>query len=76
METDMDEAKRCPRSHSDEVLPIVYGLPGPEMVEESAAGRVALGGCMVWSEAPDRRCEVCGHEWRGDEAKLLEGHSL
>jgi hypothetical protein len=40
----MDEAKRCPRSHSDEVLPIVYGLPGPEMVEESAAGRVVLGG--------------------------------
>ena len=66
----MDQAKRCPRCQSDEVLPIVYGLPTPETVEVSAAGRVALGGCMIWPEAPDWRCEVCGHEWRQEEAGL------
>ena len=51
----MENPPKCPRCHSDEVLPIAYGLPGPEFVEESAAGRVALGGYMAWPEAPDWR---------------------
>ena len=70
METDMEDARRCPRCHSDEVLPIAYGLPSPEMVEESMAGRVKLAGCMVWPEAPDWHCVGCGHEWRADEPTL------
>lgn len=68
METIMEAASRCPRCHSDEVLRVVYGMPSPEMVEESIAGRVALEGRMAWPEAPDWRCAVCGHEWRRDEA--------
>ena len=62
---------RCPRCNSDEVIPILYGTPSPEMVEESRAGRVALAGRMVWPEAPDWRCVVCGHEWHADEAGSL-----
>jgi hypothetical protein len=62
----METPPKCPRCHSDEVLPIAYGMPGPEMVEESAAGRVALGGCVTWPEAPDWRCVKCGHDWRDD----------
>jgi predicted Zn-ribbon and HTH transcriptional regulator len=62
----MENPTKCPRCHSDEALPIAYGLPGPELVEEAAAGRVALGGYMVWTEAPDWRCVRCGHEWRDD----------
>ncbi len=60
----MDETERCPRCHSDEVLPIVYGLPGPELAEESMKGRLVLGGCMVWPESPDRQCAACHHSWR------------
>jgi hypothetical protein len=45
-------------------------MPSEEMIEESIAGRVLLGGCAVWPEAPDWQCAVCGHEWRGDEARL------
>ena len=65
---DMENPPKCPRCHSEEVLPIAYGMPGPELVEESAAGRVALGGCMVWPEAPDCLCVKCGHDWREDAA--------
>jgi hypothetical protein len=66
----MEEEKRCPRCHSDEVLPIVYGMPTPETVEKSAAGRVALGGCVITPESPDCQCVRCGHEWRVAEAGL------
>jgi hypothetical protein len=52
----MEDAKRCPRCHSDEVIPVAYGLPSPEQLEESMAGRVALGGRSIWPEAPEWRC--------------------
>jgi hypothetical protein len=58
----------CPRCGSRDVLPIVYGLPGPELTEESIAGRVALGGCLVGPESPDRMCQNCRHKWLEDEA--------
>jgi hypothetical protein len=63
----MDNPPTCPRCSSDEVLPIAYGLPSPQMVEESVAGRVLLGGRAVWPESPDWECVVCGHEWREEE---------
>ena len=60
--------KKEPGCSSDEVIPIVYGYPGPELFEDSTAGRVALGGCVVFPDAPDRTCTNCGHKWRVDEA--------
>ncbi len=64
----MENPPACPMCGSRNVLPIVYGLPGPELAEESMKGRVALGGCMVWPESPDRRCAACRHSWRTDAA--------
>ena len=64
----MEDVKRCPRCHSEDVVPIVYGEPTEELAEKSMAGRVALGGCVVWPGAPDHTCQNCGHDWRADEA--------
>ena len=57
-------ATRCPRCGSEDVLPIVYGYPGPDLVEESIAGKVKLGGCLVGPDSPEFHCEACAHEWR------------
>jgi len=38
-----------------------------ELFEESRAGSVALGSCVVWPEAPKRRCVACGFEWHDEE---------
>lgn len=54
---------RCPFCGSDEVLPILYGLPGPEMMKEAEAGRIALGGCCIDPDYPTARCQKCSHEW-------------
>jgi hypothetical protein len=64
----MENPPTCLRCHSDEVVPIIYGVPGPELFEESRAGRVALGVSVVWPEAPEWRCAACGYEWRDEEA--------
>jgi predicted Zn-ribbon and HTH transcriptional regulator len=68
LEESMETPATCPRCGSGDVLPIVYGMPGSEMTEESLVGKVALGGCVVFPGAPDRLCRNCGHDWRTDEA--------
>jgi hypothetical protein len=30
------------------------------------AQRVALGGCVVWDDQPDRSCSACSLEFRAD----------
>ena len=64
----MEDVQQCPRCHSDEVIPIVYGVPTPKMLEDSWARRMALGGRVAWPGAPDYACRNCGHDWRDDEA--------
>jgi hypothetical protein len=72
----MEDVTRCPQCHSEDLLRIVYGMPSEEMVEESVAGRVALGGCLVWPDAPDYTCQKCGYEWRADKAGSWPFHTL
>ena len=60
----MQAPAKCPQCSSDEVLPILYGMPTDEAVERSRRGEVALGGCMVFPDAPEYTCKNCGHEWR------------
>ncbi len=62
----------CPFCGSFRVIPIVYGLPGPELVERSEKDKVILGGCMVWEGQPQSHCNDCGYEWRGNRATFKE----
>lgn len=40
--------------------PIVYGMPGPELVDASARGEVSLGGCCISDDMPAFECPACG----------------
>lgn len=59
----------CPKCESSDVVPIVYGLPMPELEARAIRGEVALGGCIVFDGAPDSYCARCGHRWK-DERPL------
>lgn len=41
------------------MVPIVYGMPGPELIEASARGEVSIGGCVVHDDMPAFICSVC-----------------
>ena len=56
-------SKLCPSCGSDQVLPIQYGFPPDELMEESRQGRVILGGCCISDESPEWHCASCDHEW-------------
>ena len=56
--------KKCPNCSSAEfVVPIRYGMPGPEMQQKSHEGKIKLGGCMIEMDTPDWHCKECEHDY-------------
>jgi hypothetical protein len=49
---------KCPYGHTDQIIPIVYGLPGPKLLQKSKEGRVQLGGCIISDCDPHYYCRV------------------
>jgi hypothetical protein len=60
-----NEPENCPLCGSADTVPIVYGLPDPELIsiEDVEAGRVVLGSCIVGGGEPLWRCRRCRFEW-------------
>lgn len=47
----------CPICHKkDEVVPIRYGKPNKQLMEQAQKGKVRLGGCMA-ADRPHRYCK-------------------
>ena len=51
--------RRCPFCGSDEVVPIVWGYPGPDLIPDLEAGKIVLGGCVVSDRDPSWFCNHC-----------------
>ena len=59
--------KKCPECSSKDVIPIMYGMPGPEMQKKYYEGKIKLGGCSIEEhDMTDRYCNDCEHEWFKD----------
>jgi hypothetical protein len=52
-------APTCAACGSSDVIPILYGLPVPEVYEESERGEIELGGCCIGPGDPAWRCRAC-----------------
>lgn len=50
--------KKCPICEkTDQVIPIMYGLPTEKGFENARSGRVAIGGCLVGGNDPKWFCK-------------------
>jgi hypothetical protein len=49
---------QCPDGHKDNIIPIIYGKPSRETVQEAGKGLVHLGGCMVTDCDPHYYCTI------------------
>ena len=47
----------------DYIVPIAYGYPSPELLNEANEGKVSLGGCVIRPDNPDFSCNDCGNQW-------------
>ena len=54
----------CPSCGAGDVVPVIIGMPGPELMEAEEAGDVVLAGCIVMPDQPNWACRICRHEWR------------
>jgi len=61
---------RCPRCKSQKVIPIIYGIPAEDALEESVAGNVIFGGEGFDGGEPDYGCLSCDYRW--SKEMLLE----
>ena len=41
------KGSKCPTCKVGKLIPIVYGMPGHELMEQSGRGEIELGGCVV-----------------------------
>jgi len=58
------ETPACPEcGTSENVIPIIYGYPGPELREAADRGEVWLGGCVITGDDPLWHCKDCGKSW-------------
>ncbi|WP_409025061.1 carboxypeptidase-like regulatory domain-containing protein [Hymenobacter sp.] len=48
----------CVGGHSDNIIPIVYGLPGSALMKKAEQGKVHLGGCTVSDCEPRYYCTI------------------
>lgn len=62
----------CPYCKSKNVIPVVYGYPGPKMMEASARGEIKLGGCVITIDGCDNDayCKDCDREWSADMLRV------
>ena len=51
-----ESVKLCPENHSDNLIPIVYGLPEKKLIKASKKGKVMLGGCVITDCSPKWFC--------------------
>lgn len=41
------KGSKCPTCNAGKLIPIIYGFPGRELMEQSGRGEIELGGCVV-----------------------------
>lgn len=54
----------CPECQKTAGVVIVRGMPGAELMALTDEGRIALSGCVVTDQQPDRQCRECHAEWQ------------
>jgi hypothetical protein len=60
----------CRKCQKGKMLHVVFGYITNQMLEDEAAGRYALGGCLKPS-GPVHRCSACRESVGGDELTAL-----
>ena len=68
----IDKGDTCPAGGAA-LIPIVYGFPGGDMIEQAEHGNIKLGGCSITGNDPQFSCQgLMLHYWhRGPRGQLV-----
>jgi hypothetical protein len=48
----------CPFGHTDNIIPIMYGMPGEKLMKKSKQEQIHLGGCPISDCDPQYYCRL------------------
>ena len=63
---------KCPKCGSNDIVPIVYGMPSDELFEKEGVHEVLLGGCLVNEDSPCWHCKSCQNNWGKYSKKITQ----
>jgi hypothetical protein len=71
-ETKAPPAPPCPACESARVVPVAFGMPGPDLQARANRREVVLGGCMVWGDERDPKwaCLDCNERLAKDGTSI------
>ncbi len=58
----MGTPRKCPDCGT-KLVPIVFGMPNEQGIQEAQEGKIILGGCCMMPINPTRGCTQCGWEY-------------
>ena len=53
---------KCPKCGSKSIVPILYGMPSYEVLQDVEEGKLKLGGCCISGADPAYYCQRCNKE--------------
>ena len=71
MSSTLRKGSTCPICTKAKLVPIMYGLPGMELRQDSENGLVSLGGCVVTGNDPELKCLSCEAKFMRDGEWVL-----
>ena len=59
-----EPSPKCPVcKRSGGVVPILFGRPTPQAIEQAERGELVIGGCAIDADSMQWRCKKCDHEF-------------
>ena len=72
MSTTLRKGSTCPTCKKAKLVPLIFGLPGMDLVEQEARHEIVLGGCVSGECPPELQCLGCSAQfYRKSEGVLL-----
>ncbi len=66
MSTTLRKGSTCPTCKKAKLVPLIFGLPGMDLVEQESRHEIVLGGCVSSEFPPELECLGCAARFKRD----------
>ena len=71
MSKKLRKGSTCPTCKKAKLVPLIFGLPGMDLMAQEGRGEIVLGGCVSSEFPPELECLGCAARFMRDRDRLL-----
>jgi len=71
MSTTLRKGSTCPTCKKAKLVPLIFGLPGMDLVAQEGRGEIVLGGCVSSEFPPELQCLGCGSQFYRQSEQVM-----